>query len=295
MHRPFAPLRVTRAVSDPRFPPKDGSASGGKAFGDDKIQMTNLNKLRQRLRRRANPKRALVLKSFFKTGPGEYGEGDVFIGIDVPTLRSIAKRFACLKLPDLAALLASNIHEERLIALLILVNQYQKAPETQKKKIFNFYLRNLKFVNNWDLVDLTAPHLAGHYLCEIRARHSSTGSESRATSRDALPLLTRLARSKNLWERRVSIVSTLYFIRKGDSAHVRRIAKMLLNDSHDLIHKAAGWMLREMGKRDQSVLEKFLGKHAHQMPRTMLRYAIERFPENKRKKYLNGATVLQQR
>ncbi len=232
-------------------------------------QMEALESIRRDLRRAANPKKALILQRFFKTGPGEYGEGDVFLGVMVPQSRKIAKTHA--KAADLSAireLLASNVHEERLVALLILVLKYESGG---KDDLAAFYLDNLSRVNNWDLVDLTSPNILGAHLA----------NSDRS-------LLYSLARSANLWERRIAIVATLHFIRMNDFTDTFKIAKMLLGDDRDLIHKAAGWMLREVGKKDPSALEKFLKSNSTKMPRTMLRYAIEGFPEKKRKFYLGS-------
>ncbi len=222
-----------------------------------------------RLRSLAFPAHAAVLARFFKTGPGEYGEGDRFIGVKVPVIRQVAKEFKNLPLAEIECLLHSEIHEERLLALVILVNQFEKGDDITRKPIYSLYLANTRYINNWDLVDLSAPQIVGGYL-ENRSRKP----------------LDRLAKSSSLWERRISIVATHWFIRQGDFADTLRIAEKLLNDREDLIHKAVGWMLREVGKRDVVILEEFLGEHCRVMPRTMLRYAIERFPEEKRRGYL---------
>ena len=206
---------------------------------------------------------------FFKVGPGEYAAHDQFIGVTVPTLRTIAKKFSTLPLEDIQTLLASPVNEERALALFILTDHYKKADTDNKEKIYQFYLDNLHCVNNWNLVDASAHLIIGAHL------HNHNKD-----------LLTTLAQSKNLWERRIAIVSTWYFIRNNDLQWTFTIALLLLNDTHDLIHKAVGWMLREAGKRDQDALVTFLNKHAHTMPRTMLRYAIEKFPEDIRKSYL---------
>jgi 3-methyladenine DNA glycosylase AlkD len=207
--------------------------------------------------------------AFFKTGTGEYAEGDIFIGVSVPVLRKIAKNFMLLTLDDLKALLESTINEERLLALIILTKQYQNADHRSQEKLYQFYIQNLKHVNNWNLVDASAHLIVGAHLWD-KERSS----------------LVNLARSEILWERRISIVSTWYFIRQNDLAWTFKIASLLLGDTHDLIHKAAGWMLREAGKRDQTRLVTFLNQELHTMPRTMLRYAIEKFPEDMRKIYL---------
>ena len=221
-----------------------------------------------RLRSLGNAKDAAILARFFKTGPGEYGEGDVFIGVRVPVIRKVAKEFRALPLSEAESLLHSHIHEERLAALVILGLQADKADAKTRKQIYELYLANTEFVNNWDLVDLSASHLVGGCL----------------EGRSHRPLY-RLAKSKSLWERRISILATFHFIRHNDFADTLKIAEILLADEEDLIHKAVGWMLREVGKRDLEELEQFLQKHHQVMPRTMLRYAIEKFPERKRKAY----------
>jgi 3-methyladenine DNA glycosylase AlkD len=219
----------------------------------------------------ANKEKAVILQKFFKTGKGQYGEGDIFLGIVVPEQRKIAKRFKELGMKELEKLLDSNIHEKRLIALLILIEKYKKADPKEKQEIFYFYLKNTKNINNWDLVDLSAPNIVGDFLLDKERN-----------------ILYDLAKSKDLWEKRIAIVSTFSFIRKNEFEDTLRISEILMNDMHDLIHKSTGWMLREVGKRDQEALEGFLKKHYKNMPRTMLRYAIERFPSMKRKKYLSG-------
>jgi 3-methyladenine DNA glycosylase AlkD len=208
----------------------------------------------QRLRSLGCPQRAAILACFFKTGPGEYGEGDRFIGVKVPVIRQVAKEFKNLPLAEIECLLHSEIHEERLLALVILVGQFEKSDRTTRKRIYHLYLANTRHINNWDLVDLSAPQIVGGYL-QNRSRNP----------------LDRHAKSASLWERRISIVATHWFIRHGDHADTLRIAEKLLNDRVDLIHKAVGWMLREVGKRDVVVLEAFLGEHCRVMPRTMLR------------------------
>lgn len=228
--------------------------------------------LRQQIINLADPKRADVSRWFFKTGPGQYGEGDVFVGLTVPQMRVLAKEYRALSLPEIKKLLHSKIHEERLIALLVLVLQFQKGDEATKKTIYLFYLDNLDRVNNWDLVDSSADKIVGEWLL------------CRSTA-----VLTKLARSKNMWHRRVAIIATFQFIKNNRFEETLRIAALLLADKHDLIHKAVGWMLREVGKRSLAVEVAFLDSHANHMPRTMLRYAIERFPEAKRRAYLNGS------
>ena len=230
-----------------------------------------LNEIRLVIKKQGNASHAKTMQRFFKTGKGEYGEGDIFVGLKVPVQRQIAKQFSDLSLSDIQQLLKSKIHEERLTSLFILIDQYQKADENKKEKIFSFYLKNRKHINNWDLVDLSAPKIVGKHLL----------------NRDK-NILIEFAHSQNLWEKRISILSTYTFIKNGNFDTTIQIAKILLNDDHDLIHKAVGWMLREMGKIDLATLETFLKKHYKKMPRTMLRYAIEKFPKGKRKKYLKG-------
>ncbi len=225
-----------------------------------------LPELRAHLSSLATPERAESSQRFFKTGPGQYGEGDVFIGITVPVLRAAAKQARDLSLQDLRPLLKSKIHEERLVALLILDSQYAKSKDP---KIVDFYLNNTDCINNWDLVDGSAPYILGAHLLTHDPK-----------------ILYTLVKSKNLWERRIAIISTLAFIRAGQFEHTLALSEALLTDTHDLMHKAVGWMLREVGKRDQATLEKFLRAHATHMPRTALRYAIERFPEPLRQQYL---------
>ncbi len=226
--------------------------------------------VRKELKSMADPDKAAILQRFFKTGLGQYGEGDIFIGVMVPQSRKVAKKFSQLHLVEVKTLLYSRIHEERLVALLILVWRYSSALSSreEKEEIVKFYLDNIKQVNNWDLVDLSAPNILGAHLIYRDRR-----------------LLYRLARSENVWERRIAILATYPFIRNGDFSDTLKIAEMLLHDRHDLIHKAAGWMLREVGKRDAASEEAFLVKHFSVMPRTMLRYAIERLSESKRRRY----------
>jgi 3-methyladenine DNA glycosylase AlkD len=227
--------------------------------------------IRAKLLQLASKDKAKILQGFFKTGPGEYGEGDIFLGITVPVLRKLSKEHDALPVNEVVLLLRSSVHEERLLALMLLVNAFAKGEEKLRKKIYDLYLKNTRYINNWDLVDLTAPNIVGSYLLD----------KSRKPLYD-------LAKSKNLWKRRISILATFQFIKQHDFDDSLKISKILLIDEHDLIHKAVGWMLREVGKRSLSVEERFLKQHYKKMPRTMLRYAIERFPETKRKKYLNG-------
>lgn len=224
----------------------------------------------EKLREIADLKIAEHVQRFFKTGPGEYGEGDQFLGIRVPNIRKVAKKFKKLSLTETEKLLHSAYHEERLCALIILVNNFNKADPAERKKIYQLYLKNTSYINNWDLVDTSAHKIVGPYL-EDRNRD----------------VLYDLAESDNLWERRIAIISTLYFINNNDFEDTLAISEKLIDDNHDLIHKATGWMLREVGKIDQAKEEMFLEKHAVRMPRTMLRYAIEHFSNAKRKLYLN--------
>lgn len=232
---------------------------------------SSLAALRRELRASSSPAQAKIARWFFKTGKGEYGAGDQFIGIRVPALRSIAKRYRGLPLSDVVRVLVSPIHEYRMVALYIMIQQYQRGDTAQKKKIYRVYLRHRRFVNNWDLVDTTAPNIIGAYLLD-RPR----------------AILCRLARSKNLWDRRIAILATYTFIRQGDFTDTLKLATLLLRDQHDLMHKAVGWMLREVGNRNRSIEERFLKKNYQAMPRAMLRYAIEKFPEHRRQQYLSG-------
>lgn len=225
--------------------------------------------LQAELRRIAKPEVAKTLAWFFKTGPGEYGEGDRFLGVKVPDTRRVARRFRELPLAEIGRLLDSPMHEDRLAGLVVLVGQFERGDEDTQKRIYDFYLARTARINNWDLVDVSAPQIVGGWLA----------------ARSRKPLL-KLARSQSLWERRISIVATLQFIRRQDFADTLTIAEMLLKDRHDLIHKATGWMLREAGKRDEAVLKGFLDAFAAQMPRTMLRYAIERLSEKDRLHYM---------
>ena len=222
-----------------------------------------MNRVMRALRAAARPERVPLFQSFFKTGPGEYGEGDVFLGISVPVQRAIAKRFRDATRAEVKELLASPVHEDRLTGLLILIHQYPGHEDA----IYRLDVANAARINNWDLVDVSAPRIVGAYV--------------RAHPRERRTLL-RLARSRNLWERRIAIVATLGLIAHGEHDLTLAIAAILLDDKHDLIHKAVGWMLREVGKRDEKALRAFLRTHATGMPRTMLRYAIERLPDRKR-------------
>ena len=214
---------------------------------------------------------ARFLQGFFKTGVGQYGEGDIFLGIRVPALRKVAKEYKVLPLDEVLLLLQSPYHEVRLFALILFVNAYDKGNETFQKKIYDLYMANTRYINNWDLVDISAPNIVGAFLME----------------RSRKPLY-QLAKSKILWERRIAVLATFHFIKNNQFADALKIAVILLQDKEDLIHKAAGWMLREVGKRDIACVESFLQKHCRIMPRTMLRYAIERFAPSKRRKYMDG-------
>ncbi len=230
-----------------------------------------VGRIEKRLQELGNKKRAKILQGFFKTGHGEYGEGDILLGIRVPDLRKLAKEYQDIPSRDVRQLIKAPIHEERMLALLILVRKYSKGTETEKKRIYDLYLRNTRFINNWDLVDVTAEHIVGNFLM----------------NKSRKPLYS-LAKSKFLWDRRISIMSTFHFIKHHDFSDTLKIAEILISDKEDLIHKAVGWMLRETGKRHMPTEEKFLIKYYKSMPRIMLRYAIERFPESKRQKYLKG-------
>ncbi|MFH1207123.1 MAG: DNA alkylation repair protein [Patescibacteria group bacterium] len=232
--------------------------------------MSQLTRLQSELYSLGSPAKAKILSRFFKTGPGEYGEGDVFAGVTVPVSRRLAVKYKNVSWPEIASLISSKIHEARLIALLILVHNFKAGGIAEREKIFSFYLRNTRHINNWDLVDLSAHEIVGGYLL----------NRPRA-------ILMKLARSSSLWERRIAMMATFQFIKHGQAGDTLKIAKMLLHDKHDLIHKVAGWMLREAGKRVSLDTErKFLDTYAQDMPRTMLRYAIERMPEPERRKYM---------
>jgi 3-methyladenine DNA glycosylase AlkD len=226
-------------------------------------------KVVERLQAMGDHERARVSRSFFKTGPGEYGEGDVFVGLTVPQVRALAKELRALPRGETVKLLHSPIHEARLLALLLLIQSYAKGGEAERERIYGLYLRNTRWINNWDLVDVSAEHVVGAHLW----------------GRDRT-VLDALAKSSLLWERRIAILATFHFIRRGAFADTLRIAERLVGDREDLMHKAVGWMLREVGKRDQAAEEAFLERHAGVMPRTMLRYAIERFDEELRQGYL---------
>lgn len=235
------------------------------------LRMMRAQEIKKKLKSLGSREQAEVSRWFFKTGPGEYGEGDVFLGIKVPVLRKLAKELADIPLKEAATLLNSEIHEERLLALLILVRMFERGDDSIRQQIYHLYLGSTSSVNNWDLVDSSAPYIIGPYLA----------------GRSKAPLY-RLAKSKSLWERRIAIMATFHFIKNGEFQVTLNIAETLLTDREDLIHKAVGWMLREIGKRHLQAEEKFLNKYYLKMPRTMLRYAIEKFPEPKRQAYLKG-------
>lgn len=228
-----------------------------------------IGKIKRILRKHRNKEKALLLRRYFKTGPGEYAQGDIFLGVMVPALRKLSKEFKHIKVDSAVKLLKSPIHEERLLALLILILKYRGADARGKDNIYRAYLKHTKYINNWDLVDLTAKNIVGDFL-----KDKDRG------------VLYKLAKSSSVWDRRIAVLSTFHFIGNNEFDDSIRIAKMLLFDKHDLMHKAVGWMLREVGKRDLSAEEKFLKKHHKVMPRTMLRYAIEKFPESKRRMYM---------
>jgi 3-methyladenine DNA glycosylase AlkD len=228
-----------------------------------------MNRIRKELQKKGDKERVKALSHFFKTGEGQYGEGDVFLGIKVPIQREIVEMFKEASLFEIQELIDDKIHECRLTGLLILVQKYKKAEN--KKEIFDFYLKNTKKINNWDLVDLTAPNIIGDFLLDKKKERE---------------ILYSLAKSKNLWERRIAILSTFTFLREKQFKDTLEISKILLKDEHDLIHKAVGWMLRELGKRDKNIEVDFLKKYCKIMPRTMLRYAIEKFNQKERASFM---------
>jgi 3-methyladenine DNA glycosylase AlkD len=225
------------------------------------------------LQKLADPQRAEFFKRFFKTGKGQYGQGDEFMGgINVPTEHIIARKYKNLTLKEIELLLTNKYHECRTVALMIMKLQWNKANKEDRKKLFDCYLANRKHINNWDLVDISAPTIVGRWLLDKPEERK---------------FLYTFAKSDNLWERRIAVLTTFAFLRSGDYKDTLAISEILIHDTHDLIHKAVGWMLRELGKRDQKAEEEFLLKHYKTMPRTMLRYAIEKFPEMKRKFYMS--------
>lgn len=233
-----------------------------------------LHELKTELAQKSSPEKAAFFPRFFKTGPGQYSEGDLFMGVTVPDCRHVARQFKALPKKDVIALLRSKWHEERLVALLILGMQYQKTDENTQAEIYTIYLANTTWINNWDLVDLSCRDIVGAYIYH----HP-----------DLQHTLDKLAASELLWDRRIAVISTFYFLMKGEPAPTLRIVETLLPDKHDLIQKANGWMLRELGKRvDEQLLVDFLKTHYTAMPRTTLRYAIERFPATVRRQFLKG-------
>jgi 3-methyladenine DNA glycosylase AlkD len=230
-----------------------------------------LGALRRELRAEADPDDALNLQRFFKTGKGGYGEGDRFLGVRVPVLRRLARGYRDLPATDALTLLRSRWHEERLLALLLLVGLYRRGAAADRQTIFDLYLGHTRYVNNWDLVDSSAKYIVGPHL-----------------GPDSTGVLDRLARSPAVWERRIAVLATFHWIDRGEFGPAFRVAELLLSDEHDLIHKAVGWMLREIGKRDRAAEVAFLKAHYTAMPRTMLRYAIEHFSESERRRYLDG-------
>jgi len=230
-----------------------------------------LGALRRELRAGADPNDAVNLQRFFKTGPGQYGDGDKFLGLRVPALRRLARAYRDLPTEDALTLLQSAWHEERLLGLLLLVDRYRRGEAAERQVVYDAYLEHRRHINNWDLVDASAEHIVGPHV----------GLQN-------IDALERLARSPDIWERRIAMLATFHWIKQGEFAPALRVAEMLLNDRHDLIHKAVGWMLREIGNRDRAVAEAFLREHHRSMPRTTLRYAIEHFPERQRQRYLAG-------
>ncbi len=242
------------------------------------MSKNRIRALQKHVRQLGNDEIARHSQRFFKTGKGEYGEGDRFLGIRVPVLRKLAREYKDLALEDTSWLLTSEFHEERLLSLLILVSVFAKGSEKEKCVVYRVYLENTRFINNWDLVDSSAQHIVGAYLW----------------TRNRDPLY-RLAHSENLWERRISIMSSFHFIKRNAFEDTLRLSEILRDDPEDLIHKAVGWMLREIGNRKVRTEEQFLKKHYQNMPRTMLRYAIEKFPEKRRKAYLKGTILANNR
>lgn len=251
--------------------------------------------VRRALRAQARPEHVAAALRFFKCGPGEYGEGDRFLGVTVPAQRRIARRFRDLPPEEADTLLKSPIHEERLTALFVLVDQFTRTDDDRVRgRIFRLYMKRLRFINNWDLVDSSAPQIVGGWLAD-KAR-SSTLLRAAPSAVEGRDPLDRLARSPHLWSRRVAMMATFHFIYRGEHRDAIRIATLLVDDPHDLIHKAVGWMLREVDKRaSPEALTAFLERHATTMPRTMLRYAIERLPLRERQKWMGMASQRQER
>lgn len=231
--------------------------------------MTALQDIKEELQSLADSETAKHSQRFFKTGKGEYGEGDIFLGIRVPVIRKLAKKYSYLSLSNILSLLKSKFHEQRLLAIIMLVNLYKVADKKTQKEIFSLYINNTRYINNWDLVDISAASIVGAYLNDKSKK-----------------LLYDFSDSEDIWQRRIAIISTYHFIRNNDFTDSLKLSERLLNDPHDLIHKAVGWMLREIGKKNQSIEAAFLDKYASRMPRTMLRYALERFPADSRKSYM---------
>ena len=234
--------------------------------------MADVAAIRRAVRALADPKRAAVLRGFFKTGPGEYGEGDRFVGLTVPRVRSLVRRFHPAAFSSISRLLRSSVHEDRLLALLLLVERYRRGTAADRDRVFDLYVRSFRWINNWDLVDVSASPIVGSHDV-VRKQ------------------LLRWARSSHLWTRRIAILSTFARLRAGRFGNTLAVAAALIGDKEDLLHKATGWMLREVGKRDLAALETFLRRHHRRMPRTMLRYAIERLPERRRKAWLAGTAT----
>lgn len=228
-----------------------------------------VSKLRARMRQLASPEQAAIARRFFKTGKGQYGEGDEFLGIKVPQIRALVREGDGLDEKEVLQFVRSRIHEERLLGLFCLVRRFERGDASARQRVFDLYLSNARWINNWDLVDTSAPHIVGAWLLDKDRR-----------------VLRKLAKSGSLWERRIAVLATQAFIRKGQFADTIEIVRSLLSDGHDLMHKACGWMLREIGNRDEAALEAFLATHVRQMPRTMLRYSIEKLPESRKKAWL---------
>lgn len=241
--------------------------------GEKLIMEITVNKIEKEIIKQRNASKAKILARYFKTGEGEYGEGDIFLGISVPDLSKFAKKHKSIDIKKVSTLLKNKIHEIRLIALFVLVSKFQETNrESEKERIINFYLKNTKYINNWDLVDSSAYQILGSYLVDKKDRK----------------IIYKLISSKNMWEQRIAIVSTYAFIKKGESKDIFVICKKLFNHKHDLIHRAMGWMLREVGKNvSQKELKVFLKENIRQIPRTTLRYAIEKFEDKERRRYLN--------
>ncbi len=235
--------------------------------------MQTLASLRKEIKKEASSSRAKNLSRFFKTGKGEYAEGDIFVGLSLPQIRELAKKFQALSLNEKTQLLHSKIHEERMLSLIMMVHDFEKGDEKTKNTIYSLYLKSTKYINNWDLVDLTAHRIVGPMLFP----------------KTNVDVLTKLAHSKSLWERRISVLATFWYIKNQEFSEPLRIARILLYDTHDLIHKAVGWMLREVGNKSPETEKAFLKKYYQKMPRTALRYAIEKFPKSERMQYLKGS------